>query len=414
MNRVNKKEFINIKGFQIYPEKSSSMIPNLNNNNDNNISNRNQNLNAKRTPKISIKEDKNNVNDFHDNIYDNFNIENKKLSGNMNINEEKDSNNCKSIKNSLKFNDPNSITNASYNKQESLSLRQSDKDKINRISDKGLTASNINNIADNSNKYDDNNQKEYNSISDEETEMDIELYAESEQILNFKNSLVEFNLSSIINKNNSNINRDFNNMTSNKTKNEFDYEIENDNKSQVAKKNINKQSQVINNDTQPNRGKNSKILDEEPFRQINKNNSDFNLPTNNYNYNNNIREGGSKAETSEKNTEVRAGFKKLIKKKFSDESNKKENINRKIINNAENDFNNIRNGSFSDYDENKNIDIKKINVHQSAIANNYNIKIGDVDLNEHFYKEKISTLEEENKHLKERLRSVNNYCIFIN
>ena len=133
---------------------------------------------------------------------------------------------------------------------------------------------------------------------------------------------------------------------------------------------------VKNHDS--NRENKSQILERENFNDnkiMNKNNSDFNLYNNKTGKDSNI-----------KNENM--GFKKLI--------------NRKIANQ-------IHNNSFLE-SEDKDIEFnkEKINVHQSAMANQYHIKIGDVNLNDHFYKEKINVLEEENKNLKEKLKTVRN------
>jgi len=162
--------------------------------------------------------------------------------------------------------------------------------------------------------------------SDNETENDIELYAESEQILNFKNSMLDMNFTNVTNHHES-----FNN---NKV---FANEKENN----------------INN------------------KALNKNNSDFQRTNNQW-------------EMKSNNQNEKNGFKKLINRKNSN-----------TINNDDKDVISFENKK------------EKINVRQSAMANQYNIKIGDIDLNDHFYEKKINYLEEENKNLRERLRSVN-------
>jgi hypothetical protein len=72
--------------------------------------------------------------------------------------------------------------------------------------------------------------------------------------------------------------------------------------------------------------------------------------------------------------------------------------------------NHIDNDNDNDEDYFKNNNIKgKINVNQSAIANQYEMKIGDVNLNNHFYQKKLENLEEQNRDLKEKLKSVSDF-----
>jgi len=171
--------------------------------------------------------------------------------------------------------------------------------------------------------------------SENETENDIELYAESEQILNFKNSMVDLNYHNPLK------NNDF-------IKDKNNYKIDQ------------KEDFIFDN------------------KCINKNNNDFNKQNNNF-----------EKEFIER-PEPQTGFKKLINKKNS--TNITEEVQKKPSSDKKYEKNNDR-----------------INVHQSAMANQYNIKIGEVDLNDHFFKEKINYLEEENKNLRERLRSVKIY-----
>lgn len=168
-------------------------------------------------------------------------------------------------------------------------------------------------------------------IDDSENEEDIELYAESEQILNFKNSMVDINL------------------VNNLKKHDIMQESYKEN---ISSNNLFIQDRVLNKNYSDHYLENNKNLKKE-----------FSCPSEN------------------------KGFKKLIKRK-----------NSTIIKEEKIDIHN--NEKFV----NQNRD--KINVHQSAMANQYNIKIGDIDLNDHFFKEKINSLEEENKNLREMLETV--------
>ena len=169
-----------------------------------------------------------------------------------------------------------------------------------------------------------------NKTEDSDNEADIELYAESEQIINFKNSMIDLNFTNVIK------NQDF--------------------LQESYKDKMNFNEKVIND------------------RILNKNNSDIYL-------NNNILEKEFNSPYEQK------GFNKLIKRKNS----------AGVVDEKD---------GFYPHDKMNNFNKDKINVHQSAMANQFKIKIGDIDLNDHFFEEKIITLEEENKNLRERLENV--------